>query len=89
MPDIQIAHRGIFGMGKQNLLPSRKEKALSVNVNKENTKSLGLIIAFIVLSLAIISCSALYYHHYELNFRALAEGQLSAIAKLKVDDLME
>ncbi|MGB7566663.1 MAG: PAS domain S-box protein [Chitinivibrionales bacterium] len=76
-------------MGKQNLLPSRKEKALSVNVNKENTKSLGLIIAFIVLSLAIISCSALYYHHYELNFRALAEGQLSAIAKLKVDDLME
>ena len=89
LPDIQIAHRGIFGMGKQNLLPSRKEKALSVNVNKENTKSLGLIIAFIVLSLAIISCSALYYHHYELNFRALAEGQLSAIAKLKVDDLME
>ena len=74
-------------MNEQNILPSRKEKAPSIN--KENTKSLGLIVAFVVLSLAIISGSALYYHHYEINFRALAEEQLPAIVKLKVNDLTE
>ena len=74
-------------MNEQDLLPSRKDRAPSAN--KENTKSLGLIVAFVVLSLAIISGSALYYHHYEMNFRAFAEEQLSAIAKLKVNDLTQ
>ena len=74
-------------MNEKDLLPSRKDRAPSAN--KENTKSLGLIVAFVVLSLAIISGSALYYHHYEMNFRAFAEEQLSAIAKLKVNDLTQ
>jgi PAS domain S-box-containing protein len=87
LPDIQIVLRGIFGMGKQDLLPLRKE--ISPSKNKEKTRPLGLILLFIILSLSVIAGSALYYRQYEINFRARAEEQLSAIAELKVNELVE
>jgi len=49
----------------------------------------GLLLIFAILSLGIIGGSAFYYRHYERQFRAAAEHQLTAIAELKVNELAQ
>ena len=49
----------------------------------------GLLLIFAVLSLGIVVGGAFYYRHYERQFRAAAEHQLSAIAELKVGELAQ
>jgi PAS domain S-box-containing protein len=47
-----------------------------------------LILIFIILTAGIVSAGYLYYHYYKENYRVEVERQLSAVAKLKVDELV-
>ncbi len=49
----------------------------------------GLLLIFAILSLGIVAGGAFYYRHYERQFRAAVEQELSAIADLKVDELAQ
>jgi PAS domain S-box-containing protein len=49
----------------------------------------GLLFIFAILSLGIVAGGAFYYRHYEQQFRAEAERRLTAIAELKVDELVQ
>jgi PAS domain S-box-containing protein len=49
----------------------------------------GLLLIFALLSLGIVAGGAFYYRHYERQFRAEAEQELSAIAELKVGELAQ
>ena len=48
-----------------------------------------LILIFIILAAGIITAGRFYYHHYKENYRVETERRLSAIAKLKVDGLVQ
>ena len=48
-----------------------------------------LILVFIILAAGIITAGRFYYHHYKENYRVETERRLSAIAKLKVDGLVQ
>lgn len=48
-----------------------------------------LVLSFAILALGMVVGGTFYYRNYERHFRAEAESQLSAIAKLKVDELVE
>jgi PAS domain S-box-containing protein len=59
---------------------------------KETTNSDApyvLLLVFILLSLGIVTAGYLYYHNYEKQYRTEVEHQLSAIAELKTDELVE
>ena len=47
-----------------------------------------LILFFVVLAIGIISGGYYYYHNYEKHYRAEVERQISAIAQMKVDELV-
>ena len=49
----------------------------------------GLLLIFAILALGIVAGGAFYYRHYERQFRAGIEQQLSAIAELKANELAE
>ncbi len=51
--------------------------------------SIVLILVFLMLSAGIIAGGALTYLNYERQYRAQVEGQLSAIAELKVAELVQ
>ena len=55
---------------------------------KRQRLSYILILIFIILTAGIVSAEYLYYQHYKENYRAEVERQLSAVAKLKVDELV-
>jgi PAS domain S-box-containing protein len=48
-----------------------------------------LILILIILAAGIVTAGYLYYHHYKKHYRVEVERQLSAIAKLKVDELVD
>ena len=48
-----------------------------------------LIVIFVLLIAGIVTAGDLYYRNYERQFRAEAWNQLSAVAKLKVDELTQ
>ena len=48
-----------------------------------------LVLTFAILASGIVVGGTFYYRNYKQHFRAEAENQLSAIAKLKVDELVE
>ena len=49
----------------------------------------GLLLIFASLTLGIVVGGTFYYRHYERQFRAAAEHQLTAIAELKANDLAQ
>jgi len=48
-----------------------------------------LLLIFFILALGIITTGFLYYRQYERNYREEVEGQLSAVAELKVGELTQ
>ena len=48
-----------------------------------------LVLSFAILALGMVVGGTFYYRNYERHFRNEAEHQLSAIAELKVDELVE
>jgi len=59
-------------------------------VTKEERRvAYPLVLIFVILSLGIVVGGTFYYRHYERQFRAAAERQLSAIAELKVGELAQ
>jgi PAS domain S-box-containing protein len=48
-----------------------------------------LMLVFVVLAAGIITAGFFYYKTYEKHYRSEVEGQLSAIARLKVDELVQ
>jgi PAS domain S-box-containing protein len=57
--------------------------------NADQRASYRLVLIFAILSLGIVTVGTLYYRNYERQFRAEAEHQLTAIADLKMEDLMQ
>ena len=49
----------------------------------------ALVLSFAILALGMVVGGTFYYRNYERHFRDEAEHQLSAIAELKVDELVE
>jgi len=49
----------------------------------------GFMLAFVFLAAGIFAASFLHYRNYEWNFRSAAEQQLSTIADLKANELMQ
>jgi PAS domain S-box-containing protein len=59
-------------------------------VSKEERRAAyPLVLIFVLLVAGIVTAGLLYYRHYERQFRAAAERQLTAIAKLKVDGMVQ
>ncbi len=59
-------------------------------VTKEERRvAYPFVLIFLVLSLGIAAGGVFYYRHYERQFRAGIEQQLSAIAELKVNELAQ
>ncbi len=56
---------------------------------EERRAAYPLVLIFVLLVAGIVMAGRLYYWHYERQFRAAVERQLSAIAKLKVDELVQ
>ncbi|MDQ7786244.1 MAG: PAS domain S-box protein [Thermodesulfovibrionales bacterium] len=55
---------------------------------KKERSFLILILLFLILSAGIITTGYLYYQNHEKHYRAEVERQLSAIAEMKVDELV-
>jgi PAS domain S-box-containing protein len=55
----------------------------------ERRAGLGFMLVFALLAAAILTAGCLYYQNYKRQFRAEAELELSAIADLKVDELVQ
>jgi PAS domain S-box-containing protein len=49
----------------------------------------GFMLVFVLLTAGILTAGCLYYQNYKRQFRSAAERQLSAIADLKVEQLMQ
>ena len=59
-------------------------------VKKEERRvAYPLVLVLVILSLGIVVGGIFYYRHYERQFRAGIEQQLSAIAELKADELAQ
>lgn len=58
-------------------------------INHEKTIPLSLVILFLVMTGGIISAGYLNYHHFSEYHRSEVEHQLSAIADLKVKELVQ
>ena len=59
-------------------------------VTKEERRvAYPLVLIFAILSLGIVVGGTFYYRHYEQQFRTEVEGQLSAVAELKGDELAQ
>jgi len=58
------------------------------DLNRWRTPSV-LVLIFVLLIAGIVTAGYLYYRHYERNFRDEAGKELSAVAKLKVDELVQ
>jgi len=56
---------------------------------EERRVAYPLVLSFAILALGLVVGGTFYYRNYAQHFRAEAESQLSAIAKLKVDELVE
>ena len=56
---------------------------------EERRVAYPLVLIFALLAAGILTTGDLYYRHYERQFRADAERQLSAIAELKVNELVQ
>jgi hypothetical protein len=48
-----------------------------------------LLAIFIILAAGILAAGCLYYQHYKENYRVEVERRLSAIAELKVNELVD
>ncbi|MBI5394019.1 MAG: PAS domain-containing protein, partial [Verrucomicrobia bacterium] len=48
-----------------------------------------LLLVFVLLAAGIVTTGYFYYRHYERHYRAEVEGQLSAVAELKVGELAQ
>src|ERR1035441_8732989 len=48
-----------------------------------------LVLIFVLLAAGIVAIGNLYFRHYEKHYRAEAEHQLSAVAELKVGELVQ
>jgi PAS domain S-box-containing protein len=48
-----------------------------------------LVLIFVLLAAGIVAIGNIYFRHYEKHYRAEAEHQLSAIAELKVGELVQ
>jgi PAS domain S-box-containing protein len=60
------------------------------NSSKKERQSLSiLIMIFIIFSAGIVTVGHLYYQRYKKHYRVGVECQLSAIAELKVDELVD
>lgn len=57
--------------------------------NKEKRTLSVLLLIFVILSAGIVATGYLYYRNYEKHYRTEVERQLSAIAELKVDELVQ
>ena len=56
--------------------------------NKGNRTLSVFILVFVILSAGIVATGYLYYRNYEKHYRTEVDHQLSAIAELKVDELV-
>ena len=56
---------------------------------REHRPSLYLLLLFLVLAASIVATGYFFYGRFEQNFRAAVELQLSSIAELKVDQLVQ
>ncbi len=68
-------------------LQIRSKHATVEAVDKRTAKI--LILFFLILAAGIISAGYYYYHSYEKKYRAEVERQLSAIAEMKADELVD
>ena len=59
------------------------------HVANERRPPWALVAVFVGLTLGIVAIGYLYYRHYERSFRIGVEQQLSAIADLKVGELVQ
>ena len=62
---------------------------METRYSKEKRASYILILIFIILTLGIVTTGYLYYRNYEKHFRTGVEQQLSSIAELKADELVD
>lgn len=56
---------------------------------KERHTRSPLLLIFIILAFGIVTSGYIAYLNYEKNYRAKAEQELSAVAELKVDQLVQ
>ena len=59
------------------------------NISTEKKSSFALLTVFVLLSTGIILSGYFYYRSFEKNYRTEIENQLSAIADLKVGELVQ
>lgn len=60
------------------------------NRETNDKRSLGVMVAiFVCMATGILAAGCFYYRNYETHYRSAVESQLSAIADLKVDELVQ
>jgi hypothetical protein len=59
------------------------------NSNQNNSTGFGFLLIFVLFAAAILISGYFAYRHYEQNYRVEVEDQLSSVAKLKVDQLVQ
>jgi len=57
--------------------------------SEEKRPSYILILAFLILTVGIVTAGYLYYRNYEKQYRLQVEKQLSSIAELKAEELVD
>jgi PAS domain S-box-containing protein len=67
-------------------LPAWRQRDLA---GPDPRASYPLVLVFVLLAVGIVTVGGLYYRGYENRYRAEMEQQLSAIAALKVDELVQ
>jgi PAS domain S-box-containing protein len=70
-------------------IASKLEPPMKAVTKEEQSVAYPLVLSFAILALGIIVGGTFYYRNYERQFRAGIEQQLSTIAELKVDELVE
>ncbi len=71
------------------MFAGRRAWSKSVRVEPVDKRAANkVILVFVVLALGIIAAGYFYYRNYERQFRAGVERQLSSVAELKVDELV-
>jgi hypothetical protein len=58
-------------------------------VKEERRVAYPLVLIFALIAAGIVTSGYFYYRNYERHFRAEAESQLSTVAELKVNELVQ
>src|ERR1035441_9540061 len=71
------------------ILAGRPAGLIGGSPMEDSRTAFPLVLIFVLLAAGIVAIGNIYFRHYEKHYRAEAEQQLSAIAELKVGELVQ